>query len=163
MNNLRDGEKLFTEIIPVLIPFIKRFEGFSEKRYICPGGKLTIGYGHVIRNDEVIQDEITEEFATKLLELDAKISYDQLLKTLPITIRSSFSIGKYCALIDFIFNLGIGNFTSSTLCKVIKEEQFLRVPTELMRWVYAGDKILKGLQRRRIAEIKLWDPFLFKE
>ena len=27
---------------------IKRFEGFSSTRYICPAGYPTIGYGHCI-------------------------------------------------------------------------------------------------------------------
>jgi lysozyme len=31
------------------IDFIKKYEGFSAKIYLCPAGKPTIGYGHLIK------------------------------------------------------------------------------------------------------------------
>ncbi len=40
------------EISQAGIDLIKQFEGFSAKPYLCPAGKLTIGYGHVITAKE---------------------------------------------------------------------------------------------------------------
>jgi hypothetical protein len=34
------------------LDLIKRFEGFSPTIYICPAGYPTIGYGHVVRDEE---------------------------------------------------------------------------------------------------------------
>jgi GH24 family phage-related lysozyme (muramidase) len=34
------------------IDLIKRFEGFGSKVYICPAGYPTIGYGHLVRQNE---------------------------------------------------------------------------------------------------------------
>jgi len=34
------------------VRLIERFEGFRESIYQCPGGKPTIGYGHVVKDYE---------------------------------------------------------------------------------------------------------------
>ena len=34
------------------LDLIKRFEGFSPTIYICPAGYPTIGYGHVVLDEE---------------------------------------------------------------------------------------------------------------
>ncbi len=34
------------------LALIKQFEGFQSEIYICPGGWPTIGYGHVVRENE---------------------------------------------------------------------------------------------------------------
>jgi lysozyme len=34
------------------LDLVKQHEGFRAKAYICPAGKLTIGYGHVILKNE---------------------------------------------------------------------------------------------------------------
>lgn len=51
---------------------IKTHEGYRRKPYICPAGKLTIGYG---RNIE--ENGITEAEASFLLDNDIKISEDE--------------------------------------------------------------------------------------
>ena len=45
------------------LDLIKRFEGFSPTIYICPAGYPTIGYGHVVRDDEraIFADGIDED------------------------------------------------------------------------------------------------------
>jgi lysozyme len=47
------------------IDLIKEFEGYSERVYMCAGGKYTIGYGHT-RGVEV-GDTCTREQAEKYL------------------------------------------------------------------------------------------------
>ena len=44
------------------LDLIKRFEGYSADRYICPAGYPTIGYGHLIRDGENLLS-ITKEQA----------------------------------------------------------------------------------------------------
>ena len=45
------------------LDLIKQFEGFIPKAYLCPAGKLTIGYGHT-GNDFQPTTIWTEEQAT---------------------------------------------------------------------------------------------------
>lgn len=148
----------FTRIKSILIPFIKYFEGFSGDRYLCPAGFPTIGYGHLIKPDEQFEEPISLEEATKLLEEDLYNFHKEVTYVLSGLIFTPF---QYTALVDFTYNLGLGNFQTSTLFKEIQANNYDKVPTELMRWVYAGKRILKGLQRRRIAEIWLWESTLF--
>ncbi len=54
------------------LELIKRFEGFSPTIYICPAGYSTIGYGHVVREDERerFADGTDEQEAEDLLQQD---------------------------------------------------------------------------------------------
>ncbi len=65
---------------------------------------------------------------------------------------------QYAALIDFVFNLGIGAFEGSTLHEMLVEGKVENVPHELARWIYAGQpqRVLQGLVKRRAAESELW-------
>ena len=49
------------------LDLIKLFEGFSRTVYFCPAGYLTIGYGHVVKDDEAFSAEINEAQAEELL------------------------------------------------------------------------------------------------
>ena len=64
--------------------------------------------------------------------------------------------GQYGALCDFVFNVGVGNFRTSTLRKRVNARDFDRVPFEFRRWVYAGGRKLAGLAKRREKEISLF-------
>jgi len=48
------------------IALIKRFEGFCAAVYNCPAGKLTIGYGNVVKPGQRF-GTLTEAQATDLL------------------------------------------------------------------------------------------------
>lgn len=69
-------------------------------------------------------------------------------------IRVPLTDGQFDALVDFTFNLGGGALQRSTLRQVVNREEHDEVPGELMRWVRAGGKILRGLVRRRQAEVE---------
>jgi GH24 family phage-related lysozyme (muramidase) len=58
--------------------------------------------------------------------------------------------------VDFVFNVGSGNFNKSTLLKKVNEQQHSEVPTQLRRWVRAGGKVWQGLVTRREREIDLY-------
>lgn len=63
--------------------------------------------------------------------------------------------GQFDALTSFIFNVGEGNFSSSTLKKkVIANRWDKSIGAEFKRWVYSNGKILNGLVKRREWEAK---------
>jgi lysozyme len=150
---MEEKEKKQKKAIEKAKELIKEFEGFSPNPYKCPGGYWTIGYGHRISGD---RPEISIEEAEMLLDKDI----DYCIFTLRQTLGEKFdklNENQQAALISFIFNIGSSNFEKSTVRKLIMENA---PPQEIVRemknWVYAGDKKLKGLERRREKEAALF-------
>lgn len=133
------------------LALIRTFEGCVLRAYKCPAGVWTIGYGHtrgVIPGDKITQAQ-AEAYLTKDVEpIEASLwaYFGPRLKQ-----------GQFDALVSFVFNLGWKAFTSSTLCKRIKEKASDRyVCEQLLRWYYSNRKPLLGLMKRRVAEANLW-------
>ena len=134
------------------IDLIKRFEGFSPTVYFCPAGYPTIGYGHVVKKGEDFSDGITQGEAEELLRLDAQIAERAVLRLITVPLTD----GQFDALVSFTYNLGSGALQRSTLRRVINRQNHHNVPDQLMRWVWAGGRKLRGLVRRREAEALLY-------
>ena len=132
------------------LALIKRFEGFEPGIYICPVGWPTIGYGHVVRDDERERfvDGIDEAAAEELLRCDVGTAERAVLRLICVPLED----GQFDALSSFAFNLGAGALQRSTLRRKINRGEHDAVPREFRRWVWAGGRKLKGLVRRREAE-----------
>lgn len=130
------------------IDLIKRFEGFSATVYICPAGYPTIGYGHVVKDGEDFSKGISKRQAEILLRQDAQIAERAVLRLVTVPLTD----GQFDALVCFTYNLGGGALQRSTLRRVINRGEHNEVPQQLMRWVWANGRKLKGLVRRREAE-----------
>jgi lysozyme len=131
---------------------IKKFEGFSDKEYICPAGKPTIGYGHVILPSEHFPSTITKEEAETLLKNDL-ISRE---KSLNIFLKVPINQNQFDALISLIYNIGVENFKQSTLLNFLNNKLFDKIPEQFRRWRYVNKVESRGLLNRREEEIKLW-------
>lgn len=138
-------------VTPMIINFIKKFEGFSSKVYICPAGIKTIGYGHVVNIKEHF-DIINEEIAEQLLIKDISKAQQAVISN----IYTELTQEQFVALTSFAFNLGYAALQRSTLRQKVNRNEHFQVPKELMRWVYSSGKILPGLVRRREAEAELY-------
>lgn len=138
-------------ITPMIINFIKKFEGFSSKAYICPAGIKTIGYGHVVNIKEHF-DIINEEIAEQILIKDISKAQQAVISN----IYTELTQEQFVALTSFTFNLGYAALQRSTLRQKVNRNEHFQVPKELMRWVYSSGKILPGLVRRREAEAELY-------
>ena len=130
------------------LDLIKRFEGLSRIVYFCPAGYPTIGYGHVVKDDEDFSAGIDEAQAEELLRQDAQIAERAVLRLINVPLTD----GQFDALVSFTYNLGGGALQRSTLRRKINREEHADVPEQFMRWVWAGGRKLKGLVRRREAE-----------
>ena len=129
---------------------IKEFEGLRLKAYQCPGGVWTIGYGHTagVKPGMVITKAQAEEY----LKVDL-IAFERYLNGLGLALNQN----QFDALVSFIYNVGTGNFSSSTLLRKVRENpQDNSIMDEFLRWVYSKGRVLPGLQRRRLAEMKLY-------
>jgi lysozyme len=56
------------------------------------------------------------------------------------------------ALLSFLYNVGIGNFSGSTLRKDINNQQWCKSADDFLAWKISGGKIVPGLLKRRQAE-----------
>ena len=132
------------------IEFIKAHEGLRRDAYLCPAGVPTIGYGHT--HGVKIGDRITEEQAERLLIGDLIVAETEVN-------RYGFDLtqNQFDALVSFVYNIGAGNFRSSTLLKRLKANpNDPDIANQFKRWVYGGGKVLPGLVRRRNEESKLY-------
>ena len=132
------------------LDLICHFEGFSPVIYICPAGYPTIGYGHLITeaNKERFLDGVDEDEALELLRADVSKAERAVLRLIAVPLTQ----GQFDALVSFTFNLGSGALQRSTLRRKVNREEHDAVPAELMKWVWAGGRKLKGLMKRRKAE-----------
>ena len=139
------------------VELIKEFEGLRLNAYKDTGGVLTIGYGHTTAAGGLkvyLGLTITHEEAEQLLIDDlARMAYpviDRLVKV-PLT------QGQFDALCSFIYNLGEGQVSKSTLLKLLNAKDYDGASSQFERWVYDNGVKLNGLIRRREAERKLFD------
>jgi lysozyme len=139
------------------INLIKMFEGYKPKAYLCPAGVPTIGYGSTMYSTGIkvkLGETINEHQANELLMWE--------LKNKAIALHGlKLNQNQIDALLSFIYNLGIGAFSKSTLKKkILLNPNDASIKDEFMKWNKArvgGQLIeLKGLTRRRIAEAELY-------
>lgn len=138
------------EASDLLIKKITEFEGFSNTAYRCPAGKWTCGIGHtsgVTATTTCTRKEAERWLKEDLAPVEAYVN----------TIEQVRTQGQYDALVDFAYNLGLGNLKSSTLLRKIKAgAPVAEIQAEFRRWVYAKGKKLKGLVKRREWEAQRW-------
>jgi lysozyme len=137
---------------------IKEFEGYSSEPYLCPSGIATIGYGNTIytNGDRVTMDDkaVTKKYAEKML-LDTVKSVEKQVKNV---VEVKLPAHKLAALISFTYNVGIGNLSNSTLLAWLNSNpDYSEIPSQFRRWNKGGGRVLKGLVRRREAEVEIWE------
>ena len=135
-------------VTDLLIHKLMEMEGLRLDAYVDAAVVWTIGYGHTknVRQG----DKISEYWAKELLMQDVA-EVERQVKALGVAKTQ----GQFDALVSFAFNLGIGNLKRSTLLKCIREGRSMReIKRQFMRWVVAGGKRLKGLERRRSWEVQ---------
>jgi lysozyme len=128
------------------IDLIKHFEGYSSTTYLDSAGYPTIGYGHLAKpNDPLV---ITKWQAEMLLRQDVAWAERAVARAISAPINQP----QFDSLTSFTFNLGSGSLYKSTLRKRVNAGQYLAAANELLKWVNAGGKRLKGLVKRRTME-----------
>ena len=127
---------------------LKEFEGLRKKAYYDAAGVPTIGYGHT--RGVRMGDVISEYWAEMFLKADL-YDVEKQVDSLGLDLNQP----QFDALVSFAFNLGFYKLKTSTLLKTIREGGSVRaIKKEFKRWVYAGGKKLRGLERRREWEAK---------
>ena len=127
------------------------FEGVRLTAYQDQVGVWTIGYGHT-GPDVTPGLTITQEQANNLLMEDIAGAATAVNRLVTVPLDQD----QFDALVDFVFNVGIGNFQNSTLLRDLNASNFDDAAAQFERWDHAGGVVVAGLLRRRQSEAKLF-------
>ena len=138
------------------INLIKESEGCRLKAYKCSAGVDTIGYGNTFYENGTkvkIGDVITQQRAEELLLFILEGFLSGINKVVKVKLNDN-QIG---AIVCFVYNIGIGNFTKSTLLKKLNQNpNDPTIKDEFMKWNKVNKVVLKGLEVRRSKEALLY-------
>ena len=155
-----------------------QYEGCRNKPYQCPAHIWTIGYGHVLYQDQIrlpmarvegkdvpmirkeypLRPEHSRVWSKE--EIDALFRDDVagfergVLRLAPGLAGRQ---GSFDACVAFAFNAGLGNFQRSGIRQKILREDWEGAAEAFMVWTKAGGKELPGLVKRRKAERALFE------
>jgi lysozyme len=126
---------------------IEQFEGCALIAYQDQGGIWTIGYGHT--GPDVTEGlAITQDQAEYLLGRDLQTAEGAINRLVTVPLGDN----QFSALVSLVFNIGVGAFQSSTLLRDLNTGSYGLVQFQIVNGV-----IDAGLQKRRAAEIALWN------
>jgi GH24 family phage-related lysozyme (muramidase) len=154
-----------------------KYEGFRSRPYLCPAHIWTIGYGHVLYQEQirlpVVRVEgketpmIRKEFPLKPEDnrVWTKTEIDELFRTDVGTFERGVlrlvpgvvgRQGSFDALVSISFNFGLGNLQRSTIRMRANRGEWQGAAEAFRVWTKGGGKVLPGLVKRREAEIALF-------
>ena len=136
------------------LSLISRFEGFFPKAYLCPAGVPTIGFGHVVEDNENFSGiHLAQDEALELLRSDLVSANDirPYLKD-----PDSLAPHQLDAITSLTYNMGHPEIGRSFLIKHINENNIEAAYDFFAPWRGIGDKIVPGLAKRRLVELMVF-------
>ena len=130
------------------LPVTKRFENCKFVAYPDSGGVWTIGYGHTHNVKQ--GDTCNQQQADRWLIQDMNLAESSVR----ISVSYPLTQDEYNALVDFVFNVGAGNFHTSTMLRLLNAGNITGAADEFEKWDKVHGVTFSGLLRRRIAEEK---------
>ena len=132
------------------LALIRQFEGLRMSAYKDAVGIPTIGYGTT--KGVKMGQTITKDEAERLLLEDAQRFADHVKALVKVPLNQN----QTDALVSFVYNVGPAAFGKSTMLKLINQGLLEDAANQFVRWNRAGDQVLAGLTRRRMAERDLF-------
>ncbi len=154
-----------------------KYEGFRSRPYLCPAHIWTIGYGHVLYQEQIrlpvvrvegketpmIRKEMplkpednrvwTKTEIDELFRADVGTFERGVLRLVPGVVGRQ---GSFDALVSISFNFGLGNLQRSTIRMRANRGDWEGAAESFRVWTKGGGKVLPGLVKRREAEIALF-------
>lgn len=153
-----------------------KYEGYRNRPYLCPAHMWTIGYGHVLYQDQIrlpmarvdkpvlmIRKEMplrpednrvwAKQETDDLFDADIASFERGVLRLVPGVVGHQ---GRFDALVSFAYNVGLGNLQRSTVRIKANRGEWEGAADALLLWNKAGGKVFAGLDRRRKDERALF-------
>ena len=141
------------------LSLLKTLEGFRGKPYPDSGGKMTVGYGHlIVKGDGVSTDNSIDQVkATELLTKDVQNAVTCVNNCVTSTINQN----QFDALVIFSYNVGNHALQNSTLLAKLNAGDIEAATKQFLVWnkvKFKGAFVeVAGLTNRRLAEQKLFN------
>jgi lysozyme len=130
--------------------FVATHEGLVLGTYVDPVGLITSCFGHTGKELKLNQ-RFTEDQCLATLAKDLEKHDKEMMRYVKVPLSDE----EHAAYLSFVYNVGVGNFKSSTLLKNLNTNKRVGACNQLTRWVFAKGKKLRGLVTRREEERKL--------
>lgn len=129
---------------------VSNHEGLRYAAYPDPAtgaAPWTICYGHT--GPEVKPGMVVKQAqCDKWLAQDMRKAQDIVLSTVKVRIQQ----GELDAYVSFVYNVGGGNWRSSTMLRLLNQGKRKDACDQFPRWVYANKIKMEGLATRRYEE-----------
>jgi|SRR5271166_2392172 len=124
----------------------KGFEQCRLTAYQDAVGVWTIGWGHT--------GPVCAGLVWTQAQADAQLTIDEQKAVSAVNnwVQVILTQHEFDALVDFVFNVGIGNFLNSTLLTKLNAGDYAGAANELPKWDHAAGRVLAGLLKRRTEE-----------
>jgi len=121
---------------------IEQREGFKTFAYKDTKGIWTIGVGHT-------GPEVHEGLVWTTVQVQEALRKDVQTaeKAINAGVKVELTQNQFDALVSFVFNVGVGAFTKSTMLKVLNQKNYIEAAKQFDRWV-----IPKEITSRRMSE-----------
>ncbi|MFK5947951.1 MAG: lysozyme [Methylococcales bacterium] len=137
------------------LDLLKQFEGWRAQVYLDSANLPTIGYGHLLKDNETYF-MINKMEGEALLKQDVSVAETAVNKMVSVNLSQNM----FDALVSFVYNVGAGAFKASTLLRVLNAGDYQEAQRQLAVWnkiTVDGVKIVsQGLVYRRKQEQNLF-------
>jgi len=134
---------------------LKHYEGCSLEAYPDPatgGEPITIGYGNTNPGVLKLGGICTQEEADQMLADRLKKDFEPGVNQLLLTANQQ----QFDAIISLAYNIGLGNLKTSTVVRKHNAGDYEGAAQSILMWNRANGAVMKGLQRRRYAEMLVY-------
>ena len=131
---------------------IKDYEKCRLSAYLPTADDVpTIGYGHT--RDVSMGDTCTQEQADAWFLEDVAWAEECVSEAVNVPLTQE----QFDACVSLCFNIGANAFKTSTLVRKLNAGDMAGASLQFLRWDKQRGKVLAGLTRRRMAEVRLFE------
>lgn len=160
--NSRDNNDLYAGYVMKInaagLTLIQEFEGFKANAYLDPVGIWTVGWGSTKIDGRPVRrgDTVTPEKANSMMQGDLR-SFERAVEN---ALKKTPTENEFSAMVSLAYNIGGGAFAASSVVRKFNAGDIESAANAFLLWrkgrVNGKLVVLKGLERRRKAERKLF-------